>query len=82
MYVIPIGHRIFGFGLTHEAARKHLVSSEICYDGPWLETYPCSPELYRRLEAEGGRVPSAIPCRIDSNGVAVADDAESRRGAR
>jgi hypothetical protein len=71
MYIIASGRRIFGFGLTEEAARRHLVRRSLHYDGPPLETYPCSPELYRQLEAETSPGPSfGVSYRLDTNGIA------------
>ncbi len=58
-------------GLTEEAARRHLVRRSLHYDGPPLETYPCSPELYRQLEAETSPGPSfGVSYRLDTNGIA------------
>jgi hypothetical protein len=72
MYIIAARHRIFGFGLTREAARHDLVRRSVHYDGPPLETYPCSPELYRQLQAEASHGSCAeITYRLDSQGVAL-----------
>jgi hypothetical protein len=72
MYIIASGRRIFGFGLTEEAARRDLVRRSVHYDGPPLETYPCSPELYRQLEAETSHGPwFDVSYRLDTNGIAV-----------
>jgi hypothetical protein len=72
MYIIASGPRIYGFGLTEEAARRHLVRRSLHYEGPPLETYPCSPELYRQLEADTSRWPSfGVSYRLDTNGIAV-----------
>jgi hypothetical protein len=72
MYIIASGPRIYGFGLTEEAARRDLVRRSLHYDGPPLETYPCSPELYRQLEAKTSHGPSlGVSYRLDPNGIAV-----------
>jgi hypothetical protein len=72
MYIITAAHRILGFGLTEESARRDLVRRSVHYDGPPLETYSCSPELYRQLEAEASHGPLIeIRYRLDGNGVAI-----------
>jgi hypothetical protein len=71
MYVIvesSNGH-IFGFGLTPKKAMDHFLRGLLSYDGPRLDTRPCSPALYRQaLERRGMFL---VDCRINRDGVAV-----------
>jgi hypothetical protein len=72
MYVIvdnELGH-IFGFGVTPKKAMEHFLDGLLSYDGPRLDTRPCSPALYRRLQA--------LDCRINGDGVAVCPKAMPR----
>jgi hypothetical protein len=74
MYIIPIGGRIFGFGVTRKEASLDFASRRINYDGPKPKIYRCSPELYRQLMSEGGTpTPSALRFRFNAKGVAVPD---------
>src|SRR5262245_18016873 len=41
------------------------------YDGPPPDTRPCSPALYRRLQALDRKGMHFVDCRINRNGVAV-----------
>ena len=50
MYVIVGNGHIFGFGLTPEKAMDHFLDGLLSYDGPRLDTRPCSPALYRQLQ--------------------------------
>jgi hypothetical protein len=73
MYVIvdsESGH-IFGFGLTPKKAMKHFLHGLLSYDGPPLDTRPCSPALYRQLQALDRQDMPYVHCRINRNGVAV-----------
>ena len=73
MYVIvdnELGH-IFGFGLTPEKAMEHFLDGLLSYDGPRLDTRPCSPALYRRLQALDRKGLPFVDCRINRKGVAV-----------
>jgi hypothetical protein len=73
MYVVvdsESGH-IFGFGLTSKKAMKHFLHGLLSYDGPPLETRPCSQALYRQLQALDRKDMPLVDCRINRNGVAV-----------
>jgi hypothetical protein len=57
MYVVVYsesGH-IVSFGLTERQATKLFRLNLIWYDGPPLDVRPCSPALFRRLQAEEPR---------------------------
>jgi hypothetical protein len=75
MYVIVLDKLILGFGRTPEEADAYLARhywSIDEFDGPRMETHPCSRELYRQLEeAEAGDRRFYFRCEIDSHGVAV-----------
>lgn len=74
MYVIVgDGHifGFFGFGLTPEKAMDHFLDGLFSYDGPRLNTRPCSPALYRRLQALDRKGMPFVDCRINREGVAV-----------
>ena len=66
MYVIVDDGHIFSFGLTPKKAMDHFLDGLLSYDGPPLDTRPCSPALYRRLQALDRK-----GLRINRNGVAV-----------
>jgi hypothetical protein len=73
MYVIvesELGH-IFGFGLTPKKAMEHFLYGLLSYDGPRLDTRPCSPALYRQLQALDRKGMPFVDCRINRKGVAV-----------
>jgi hypothetical protein len=72
MYVVVYsesGH-IVSFGLTERQATKLFRLNLIWYDGPPLDVRPCSPALFRRLQAEEPRG-FYSDCRINSEGIAV-----------
>ena len=70
-YVVVVGtDEVRAFGLTPQQAMGDFVRREMCYDGPVAEIYPCSPELYRQLEATTSDGLLSIPCRIDGYGIA------------
>ena len=71
MYVIVDDGHIFGFGLTPEKAMDHFLDGLFSYDGPPLDTRPCSPALYRRLQALDRKGMPFVDCRINRKGVAV-----------
>jgi hypothetical protein len=47
------------------------------YNGPFPETYPCSQELFQRLQAEARDGFISIRCRINGDGVAVPAEART-----
>jgi hypothetical protein len=59
------------FGLTPKKAETDLIRRDICFDGPLLETYRCSPGPYRTVKAEDKDRFILSQCRTNSNGVAV-----------
>jgi hypothetical protein len=67
---IWVRDEVRAFDLTPQQAMGDFVRRELCYDGPVAEIYPCSPELYRQLEATTTDNLLSIPCRIDSYGIA------------
>ena len=71
MYVVvsESGH-IISFGLTKSQAWEIFDLNLIWYDGPPLYVRPCSPALFRRLQAEEPRGYYS-DCRINSQGIAV-----------
>ena len=71
MYVIVGDGHIFGFGLTPDKAMEHFLDGLFSYDGPRLDTRPCSPALYRRLQALDRKGMPFVDCRINRDGVAV-----------
>jgi hypothetical protein len=74
MYVIieSGSGRVFAFGLTPKKADTDFIRRDIWYDGPPLETRPCSPALYRRLKAlDRGNSIFLFHCRINREGIAV-----------
>jgi hypothetical protein len=71
MYVIVGDGHIFGFGLTPEKAMEHFLDGLFSYDGPPLDTRPCSPALYRLLQVLDRKDMPFPDCRINRNGVAV-----------
>ena len=70
MYVIVGDGHIFGFGLTPKKAMEHFLHG-LWYDGPPPDTRPCSPALYRLLQALDRKGMPFVDCRINRNGVAV-----------
>ena len=70
MYVIVGDGHIFGFGLTPKKAMERFLDG-VWYDGPPLDTRPCSPALYRLLQALDRKGMPFVDCRINRNGVAV-----------
>jgi hypothetical protein len=70
MYVIVGDGHIFGFGLTPKKAMEHFLHG-LWYDGPRLDTRPCSPALYRQLQALDRKGLPFVDCRINRKGVAV-----------
>jgi len=73
MYVIvdsELGH-VFGFGVTPKKAVEYFLHGLLSYDGPPLDTRPCSPALYRRLRALDRKGMPFVDCRINRDGVAV-----------
>jgi len=84
MYVdVADREQVQGFGVTPEhavvdATRRYHKSGTMICDGPISELFPCSPELYRLLEAEPRERSHLLRCRI-VRGVAVpARKAKSR----
>ena len=71
MYVIIDDGHIFGFGLTPKKAMEHFLDGLLSYDGPPLDTRPCSPALYRQLQALDRKGMPFVDCRINRKGVAV-----------
>jgi hypothetical protein len=71
MYVIVDDGHIFGFGLTPKKAMEHFLRGLLSYDGPPLDTRPCSPALYRRLQVLDRKRMPFLDCRINRDGVAV-----------
>jgi hypothetical protein len=71
MYVIVDDGHIFSFGLTPKKAMDHFLDGLLSYDGPPLDTRPCSPALYRRLQALDRKGMPFVDCRINRDGVAV-----------
>jgi hypothetical protein len=72
MYVVvesSSGH-ILSFGLTPKKAMEPFLHG-LWYDGPPLDTRPCSPALYRQLQALERRGMFFVDCRINRDGVAV-----------
>jgi hypothetical protein len=74
MYVMVYGNWVDALGSTREETLDDFVRRyPICdtFDGSWPEIYPCSPELYQRLQAQVGEGGFDAPCQIDPNGVAI-----------
>jgi hypothetical protein len=73
MYVVVHSEsgEIYSFGLTPWQAGKDFRDGNIWYDGPPLDTRPCSPALFRQLQAQKRRGSFYSSCRINSEGVAV-----------
>jgi len=72
MYAIVATDEVLAFGLTPRQAMEDFARrASCCYYGPTPEVYSCSPELYRQLEAVTSDDILLIPCRVDSDGVAV-----------
>jgi hypothetical protein len=73
MYVIVQSRSgwVLGFGLTPKEAAKDFIRNDLWYDGPPLDTYRCSPALFRRLQAEDRKGSFYSHCRINRRGVAV-----------
>jgi hypothetical protein len=69
-YAVVVGtDEVRAFGLTPQQAMGDFCRRIVCYYGPVAEIYPCSPELYRQLEATTSDDLLSIPCRIDSYGI-------------
>ena len=62
---------IYSFGLTPWQADKDFRNNSIWYDGPPLDLRPCSPALFRRLQAEKRKRSFYSFCRINCEGIAV-----------
>jgi hypothetical protein len=62
---------IYSFGLTPRRATKAFSDGSIWYDGPSLDVLPCSPALFRRLQAEKRKRSFYSRCRINCEGIAV-----------
>jgi hypothetical protein len=62
---------IYSFGLTPRQATKAFSNGSIWYDGPSLDVRPCSPALFRRLQAEKRKRSFYSFCRINHEGIAV-----------
>jgi hypothetical protein len=73
MYVIveSKGGHIYGFGLTRKGAMNNFLDGLLSYDGPPLDTRPCSPALYRQLQVLDRKGLPLVYCRINRHGVAV-----------
>jgi hypothetical protein len=73
MYVVVHSRsgEIYSFGLTPWQANKDFRNNSIWYDGPPLDTRPCSPALFRRLQAEKRKGSFYSFCRINCEGIAI-----------
>lgn len=73
MYVVVHSKsgEVFSFGLTPRQATKPFSNGRIWYDGPPLDIRPCSPALFRRLQAEARKRSFYSFCRINHEGIAV-----------